>query len=90
MKTGDYIIHVYVQEGKMFKVEGSDTCNPFVEISSCNKTKYTSNRKDVPCNSKSLISWREHLFIEPKAMVSFVFDFIFELRIQATSKTKQL
>ena len=54
----------------MFNVIGNDTCNPFIEITCCNKIKFTTNRENVPCNSKNIISWNEHLFIEPKSMVS--------------------
>ena len=35
MKGGDYLIHVYIQSGKNFKLTGSATCNPKIEIKTC-------------------------------------------------------
>jgi hypothetical protein len=70
MKSGDYMIHVYVQQAHSFKLDGSKTVNPLVEITCCDETKYTSSREDIPIDSKNPVMWREHIFFEPKSMVS--------------------
>jgi hypothetical protein len=66
MKGGDYLIHVFVQEGHSFKLDGSQTVNPIIEVSCCDKSKYTNAMTDIPCNSKRLVKWKEHIFFEPK------------------------
>ena len=66
----------------MFNVLGNDTCNPFIEITCCDKIKFTTSREKVSCNSKNIVSWHEHLFIEPKNIVSIkYFSPKFKLRI---------
>ena len=70
MKSGDYTIHIYIQEGTQFKLEGCDTVNPIVEISCCGKTEYSKCLKDVACDSDAFVCWSEHVFFEPKQMVS--------------------
>jgi len=32
MKRGDYMIHVFIEQGKNFKVDESDTIDPLVEM----------------------------------------------------------
>lgn len=66
MKGGDYLIHVYVQEGNSFKLEGEKTVNSLVEISCCGQTKYSECFNDIPVASKNPVKWRQHLFFEPK------------------------
>ena len=66
MPSGDYMIHVYVQQAHSFKLDGADTVNPIIEITTCNQTHYTTSRKDIPTDSKNPVNWREHIFFEPK------------------------
>jgi hypothetical protein len=30
MAQGDYMVHVYIQTGKTFLLEGETTCNPYI------------------------------------------------------------
>ena len=69
MKGGDYMIHVFVQAGKQFQLSGESDCSPFVEIESCGFKKYTPVI-DTPCKSNHEVKWNDHLFIEPKNIVS--------------------
>jgi hypothetical protein len=46
------------------------TVNPLIEVSTCGITKYTASKTDVACGSAANISWREHLFFEPRNMHS--------------------
>ena len=75
MKGGDYMIHVYVQGGKQFKLPGEKECSPFVEIQSCGYKKFTQTI-DTPCDSSREVKWKEHLFIEPKNIVSSLQEFL--------------
>jgi hypothetical protein len=59
-----------VQQAYSFKFDGSKTVNPLVGKTFCDETKYTSCREDIPIDSKNPVMWREHIFFEPKSMVS--------------------
>lgn len=71
MKGGDYMIHVYIQEGHSFKYESQNTFSPMIEIETCGIKNYTKHFDDIPTNSKSHCIWREHVFFEPKAKVRY-------------------
>lgn len=44
--------------------------NPLIEVTTCGITKYSASKKDVACGSAANISWREHLFFEPRNLHS--------------------
>lgn len=66
MKTGDYMIHVYVMSGKNFKLKDKDTLSPLITVETCGEKKYTSSKDDVACGSAAMSQWKEHLFFEPR------------------------
>jgi len=67
MKSGDYMIHVYIQSGKNFvDASKSETVNPIIEVTSCGITQYTQAKDEIPCKSDRPVNWGEHLFIEPR------------------------
>jgi hypothetical protein len=70
MKTGDYMIHVYIIQGKTFNLDGADTLSPIINVSTCGITKYTAAKDGVACKSQAPVSWREHLFFEPRGIHS--------------------
>ncbi len=47
--------------------EGS-TVDPLIEINILNEKKYTTAKDDI--GSTGLVTWNEHLFFEPKNVVS--------------------
>ena len=49
----------------------SDTVNPMVTVETCGEKKYTAAKSDVPCGSTAMNHWKEHLFFEPRNIVSF-------------------
>jgi hypothetical protein len=66
MKTGDYMIHVYIVSGKNFKSDDCETINPVITVECCGETKYTSAKSDEPTGSSKAINWKEHIFFEPR------------------------
>jgi hypothetical protein len=66
MKSGDYMIHVYVSAGKNFKSsEGNESINPVIVVETCGERKYTTAKEDVACSTPTPVQWREHVFFEP-------------------------
>jgi hypothetical protein len=47
--------------------------DPKVEVCFNGQSKFTTSKKEIPCESKTPLYWREHLFFEPKQMVSEFF-----------------
>jgi hypothetical protein len=74
MKTGDYMIHVYIQTGKNFDVADEDVVSPFIEAVTCDIKKCSAAKDDVPCRTATIIPWREHLFFEPRNMHKSVIE----------------
>lgn len=71
MKDGDYMIHVFLQCGHSFKDDdGEDTVNPLVVIESCGLKAYSKSYSRIPVKSENKLHWNEHIFLEPKKMVS--------------------
>ena len=62
----------------------SDTINPVITVDVCGETKYTSAKKDVSVGTATPANWREHLFFEPRNMVSPTQVFAYILRFSAT------
>ena len=46
--------------------------NPIIEITCCDKKKYSATKKDI--GPTSTVTWAEHLFFEPKNMVKYNFN----------------
>lgn len=41
-----------------------------VTVETCGEKKYTQAKSDVPCGSATMQHWKEHLFFEPRNIVS--------------------
>jgi hypothetical protein len=74
MKTGDYMIHIYIQTGKMFKVEDEEVVSPFIEATTCGLKKCSAAKENETAGTSRLIPWREHLFFEPRNMHKSVIE----------------
>ena len=88
MKAGDYMIHIYLQHGKGFKLEenhdDSDgdnikTFNAMLQFNLGDEKKYSTPLKDCPVNTDDPNYWGEHFFFEPKGMTE---DDIQELTLE--------
>ena len=44
-----------------------------VSVETCGERRYTASKSDVPCGSATMTHWKEHLFFEPRAIVSHNF-----------------
>jgi dihydroxyacetone kinase-like predicted kinase len=64
MKRGDYMIHVFLEKGKEFMVEGEDTVDPIVEVSCLRHRRYSSAKKKI--TKLAEVHWNEHMFLEPR------------------------
>ena len=73
MPAGDYCIHIYVQEGSSFELEKEEMVDPLIEITCCGKKKFTKSLEKIPTKSKRSCYWREHIFFEPKHLVSSLY-----------------
>lgn len=66
MKTGDYMIHVYIMSGKNFKSDGNDTISPLITVETCGVKKYSAAKDGIACGSAASTHWKEHMFFEPR------------------------
>lgn len=46
-----------------------ETVDPIIEISCMNEKKYTTAKDDI--GAAGVVSWNEHIFFEPRNVVSF-------------------
>ena len=44
MKSGEYLLHVLIETGKMMGVDGEDTVDPLVKVSILGKNKETTHK----------------------------------------------
>ena len=63
MRRGDYMIHVYIEQGKEF-CGGGDTVDPMMEITCLGQKMYSTAKKDI--GKLGEVNWSEHIFLEPK------------------------
>ena len=70
MKPGDYMIHVFIEKAKQLKVPDGNTVDPLIEVSVLNEKKFTTAKDDI--SGTGQVSWNEHLFFEPKAVVRLI------------------
>lgn len=83
MKAGDYMIHVsihisilltcvtlqvFVEVARQLKVPEGNTVDPLLEVSIMGEKKFTTAKDDV--GATGVCVWNEHLFFEPKGVVS--------------------
>ena len=45
-----------------------------IVVETCGETKYTSAKDKVACGSTAASHWKEHLFFEPRNIVSIIVE----------------
>ena len=48
----------------------SDTISPLITVETCGEKKYTAAKDGIACGSAAAVQWKEHLFFEPRKVVS--------------------
>jgi hypothetical protein len=67
MKSGDYMIHVFIEKLKEINMpEGEDTVDPMFVVECLGQKTYSTAKDDVGAISESVYS--EHLFLEPRGV----------------------
>jgi hypothetical protein len=67
MKSGDYMIHVFLEKIKEINMpEGCDTVDPMLIVECCGLKTYSSAKDDV--GPLGEIPYSEHLFLEPRGV----------------------
>ena len=64
MKRGDYMIHIFLEKSRDFKVPENGTVDPIFEIQALGEKTYSSAKDDI--GGLGEITWSEHIFIEAK------------------------
>lgn len=75
MTRGDYLIHVFIEQGRQMKCPENRTVDPMIECSVLGEKKYSSIKKGIT-HATTMISWNEHLFFEPRNVVRNVFFYM--------------
>jgi hypothetical protein len=70
MQRGDYLVHIFVEQARQLKCPGGRTVDPMIECDVLGERKYTQVKKGVS-GATTICSWNEHLFFEPKNVVSY-------------------
>jgi hypothetical protein len=68
MFINNILLKVFIEQAKNIKVEDGATVSPLFEVAVLNEKKYTSAKDKL--TGTSVPSWNEHLFFEPKNVVS--------------------
>ena len=63
MKRGDYMVHVFLEKGKEFKVPEDSTIDPMLEVHALGAKEYSQAKDDI--GGISEVTWLEHIFLEP-------------------------
>ena len=68
MDKGDYVIHIFIQNGKNFVLNSTDEKQEFDALIQVNlgETKQYSKTVSCPVKSENSRYWGEHFFFEPK------------------------
>ena len=61
-------IKVFIEQARQLKVPEGNTVDPLIEVSVLNEKKFTTAKDDI--GGSAVVSWNEHLFFEPKNVVS--------------------
>mmetsp|Transcript_17728 Transcript_17728/g.2904 ORF Transcript_17728/g.2904 Transcript_17728/m.2904 type:complete len:92 (-) Transcript_17728:1267-1542(-) len=65
LKKGDYIVHIYIEDGREFLSEkDANTIDAMVVVNCFNKDKATTKKSNI--GSTSAVYWGEHLYFETK------------------------
>lgn len=60
---------MFIEQARQLKIPGEgNTVDPMIEISIMQEKKYTTAKDDI--GATGVVSWNEHLFFEPKNVVS--------------------
>lgn len=73
MKSGDYMVHIFIEYAKNFEMAKSDetkTFNAVLQILCGEQKQFSSTKKDFPLKTTDARYWGEHFFFEPKNMSS--------------------
>ena len=73
MKQGDYMIHVFIEEGKSFVLEANENkkqFNALLRLNSGSSKNQFSKSIDCPVQSDAKQNWGEHFFFEKIGMTS--------------------
>ena len=62
MKRGDYMIHIFLEKGKDFKVPENSTVDPMLEVHCFGGKEYSQAKDDI--GGISEVTWMEHIFLE--------------------------
>lgn len=66
MKSGDYMIHVFVEKCKDIRVKENTTVDPMVFVECLGQKQYSSAKDDI--GGVAEMTWSEHLFCEPRGV----------------------
>ena len=64
----NYYIQVFIEQAKQLKCPEGNTVDPIIEVQVMNQKKFTTAKDDI--GSTGVCIWNEHLFFEPKNVVS--------------------
>ena len=59
---------MFIEQARELKVPDGGTVDPLIEINIMNEKKFTTAKDDI--SSQGKVTWNEHLFFEPKNVVS--------------------
>ena len=66
MKSGDYMIHVFLEKAKEIKVP-EESVDPMFEVECLGQKKYSEAKDDILGGGAEVV-WNEHIFIEPRGV----------------------
>lgn len=64
----------------------SDTISPLITVETCGEKKFTAAKDGIACGSTAASHWKEHLFFEPRNIVSFRPNALRVLKLQSDSR----
>lgn len=59
---------MFIEKARQLKVPEGNTVDPIVEVTVNGERKFSTAKDDI--SSAGTVTWNEHLFFEPKNMVS--------------------
>lgn len=59
---------MFIEKARQLKCPEGNTVDPLIEVSCMNVKKYTTAKDDI--GPTGVVVWNEHLFFEPKNVVS--------------------
>lgn len=65
----------YVYQRYLLRVN-SGTVDPLITVETCGVKKYSASKSGIACGSAAMAHWKEHLFFEPRNIVSEALDWV--------------